>query len=308
MVAMRKTRCMLGEGTPRGGDKRIRARTIDLSNFCGKFWLSNCCVGHLPMKSLATPQSDIDSLVWKNLDADIYLAMHGASVRLFLDEVIIPSVAALNERIKEVESSDDEVTATFLTLDLIELRSSSLKAFALSIQALWERQFRGFLKGCAQELGKEDGYIEQLMRGEWNTLVRQFKELRGIPLSSFYSFNDLCLLQRLGNACRHGDGTSARKLYQTNPEFWLRRAVGPFGEGSRGQPEVANAAPPFSSALVPLAVVRRLALAVIWFWEDHNYIYINSIERKHRSIETTLTRMRADRARRDSVVALLADA
>ena len=46
------------------------------------------------------------------------------------------------------------------------------------------------------------------------------------------------------------------------------------------------------------SLLERLTHAVIWFWEDLNYIYTNSIERKSSSVDGALAKMREKRARR----------
>lgn len=239
---------------------------------------------------------DIETFTWQNLQADIYLGLHANSIRMYLDSVVTPAMNAIDARHDEVSRSD-EPAAGFELSDLEDLRNSSVEAFALAIQSIWERQFREFLKGCARELGRDDVFFKSLATTDWTKLVNHFNDLRGLPMGAFDSFEDLELLQLLGNACRHGDGKSARMLYDRWPELWPMWPP-ELPEVWGGPALNVPAYPPFAQISVPGALLDRLGNAVIWFWEDHNYIYINSLKNKHPSVFKTLEDMREHRARR----------
>lgn len=241
---------------------------------------------------------NIESITWTNLCADIYLGLHASAVRLYMDSVVRPALDAVDARHDELARDDDPV-AIFMKADVEELRKSAIEAFVLAIQSLWERQLRQFLKGCARELKCSDALVKSLATDDWTKLVRHFGDLRGVPLEVFDSFEDLDLLQLLGNACRHGDGKSATMLHARWPELWPAWLPSPSGPwtpllGGEAQPRP----PPFSSISVPRALLDRFANAVIWFWEDHNYIYTNSLLSKHCSVAGSLRAMRDDRAHR----------
>jgi hypothetical protein len=242
---------------------------------------------------------NIDNLTWTNLSADIYLGLHANAVQLYMDSVVEPSLDAIDARHAELAASE-EVAAAFMLSDMQELRRSAIEAFALAIQSLWERQLREFLKGCARELKRSDGFVKSLATDEWTRLVKHFGDLRGVPLQSFDSFEDLELLQWLGNACRHGDGKSAAALYARWPELWPPAPPSPPSPpgGWTLPPGVQPGPPTFASISVPRALIARLANAVIWFWEDHNYLYTNSLTRKHASVAGALQAMREQRASR----------
>src|SRR3546814_18258276 len=82
------------------------------------------------------------------------------------------------------------------------LRESKL-AFGLAIQSIWERQLREYLRGCAGELVPGEPIGAKIERADWKALRKYFRKLRGIELEVFPSFDNLDLLQHLGNACRH---------------------------------------------------------------------------------------------------------
>ena len=243
------------------------------------------------------PPVDIESFTWDNLQSDIYLGLHANSMRLYLDDIVTPALNAIDTRHNELSRSDDH-GAAFELGDMEALRDSTMETFALSIQSQWERQLREFLKGCAHDLKRSDAYVASLATDNWTKLLECFQDLRGVPLQAFDSFPELDLLQLLGNACRHGDGNSAKKLYERWPELWPNwppaTPASWFDQSLNCQPSH----PPFSQVSLSRLLLVRLAEAVIWFWEDHNYIYTNSIKRKHYSVEDSLAKMRNERARR----------
>jgi hypothetical protein len=246
---------------------------------------------------MTMPSINIETFTWQNLDADRYLGLHANAVRLYLDRVVKPALDAIDAQHAELATSD-EPGAEFMQADVEDLRRSTVEAFALAIQSLWERQLREFLKGCAREKKRDDAFVASLATANWTRLVKSFGELRGLPMEAFDSFEDLGLLQLLGNACRHGDGESARLLYERWPDLWPMwpPALPELWSG----PPLQNlpAHPLFAEISVPRALLDRLGHAVIWFWEDHNYVYTNSIQRKHESVARTLQGMREERARR----------
>jgi hypothetical protein len=236
---------------------------------------------------------DIETVTWSNLQSDIYLGLHTQAMWLYLERVVTPALDAIDARHDELSRSD-EPTAIFQLNDVNALRRATIEAFALSIQSQWERQLRGFLKGCAQELKHSADYVKKLERLPCEELLNPFHELRGVSLKNFDSFPDLELLRLIGNACRHGDGPSARTLFERWPELW---PTSPF----------ANALnhPSFSQAKLPRSLLVRLIHAVIWFWEDHSYIYTNSISPKSSNIANALSKMREKRVTRQLVACTL---
>lgn len=243
---------------------------------------------------------DIETFTWQNLSADINLGLHASAVRLYLDSVVKPALDAIDAQHAKLTSSEDP-EAVFMLADMEDLRRSTVEAFALAIQSIWERQLREFLKGCARELKRDDAFVASLATDEWTKLVKIFGDLRGLPMHAFDSFQNLELLQLLGNACRHGDGKSARLLYDRWPDLWPMWP--PALPKLWGGPPLQNVPrhPPFSQISVPRALLDRLGHAVIWFWEDHNYVYTNSIRRKHESVRSALQGMREERARRPAL-------
>jgi hypothetical protein len=245
---------------------------------------------------------DVETFTWNNLQADIFLGQHAHAMRLYLENVVTPALDAIEARLDEMSRSNEP--ADIFGLDGMKaLQRSTIEAFALSLQSLWERQLREFLKSCACELKRSVKQVEELERAKWETLLKRFQELRGLPLDAFDSFRELELLHLLGNACRHGDGSSARTLSRHWPELWPNLPWSDASLAPRPAPLVPDGASriisrSFSEVSLSRSLLVQLTYAVIWFWEDHNYIYTNSITVKNSSINNALAKMREERARR----------
>ncbi len=227
---------------------------------------------------------------WKNCYADVAASKHGITMQSFFDDVIAPAVRALEGKIAELGRSENP-SDVFAQADMEDVLKETKMAFGLSIQSIWERQLRGYLRGCAEELRPSDGLATQVAKGNWEKLCTLFLELRGIRLNAFPSFAELETLQLLGNACRHGDGPSAVELAKRCPEMWRVYPPMPFED----QPPDPGP-PPVALMDVPVERLRAFVTAIAAFWDDAEYIYNESIERKHPSLEAKLARERTERS------------
>jgi len=173
---------------------------------------------------------------------------------------------------------------------MMEVLREAKMAFALSIQSIWERQIRAYLFGCARELRPGSPLADKAGTSNWKELLGLFRELRGIKLESFPSFEALDLLHHFGNACRHGDGNSAIQLSRRCRDLWS--ATPPL-------PLELPAAPPIVPSVatmdIPIERLRSFVDAIALFWIDIEYIYKESIEKKHENLEKHLTIERAAR-------------
>lgn len=164
-------------------------------------------------------------------------------------------------------------------------------AFCLAIQSVWERQLRGYLYGCAEELRPGEGIGAKVERANWPGLCALFRELCGIRIEAFPSFGELDTLHHLGNACRHGDGASVAELTQRCPDWWPVYTPLP--------PEFGPSPPPRQTVAAMSVPVERIVIfvgAIVGFWDDAAYIYHESIANKHESLERQLVRERIERA------------
>ena len=227
---------------------------------------------------------------WKNCYADVAASKHGVTVQSFFDDVIVPAIRALEEKIAALGCSDNPGDA-FAQADTEDVLQETKMAFSLSIQSIWERQLRGYLRGCAEELRPGVGLAARVAKGNWEELCALFLELRGIRLDAFPSFAELETLPLLGNTCRHGDGPSAVELARRCPVLWRVYPPMPFED----QPPDPGP-PPVALMDVPVDRLRAFVAAIAAFWDDAEYIYNESIERKHPSLEAKLARERAERS------------
>lgn len=231
--------------------------------------------------------------------ADVYNYRYGPIAKDFLTLVVNPSLDALDGQVHHWQQSDDPVSH-FMLSDLSELIFKTRMTFCLSIQSLWEQQIRTYLSGCQQQLGinpfpvsnrRGANSIQAVYWGdELNTV---FERLRDIALPSFPSYESLDLLQLVGNVCRHGDGNSSLRLWRACPGLW------PMYHDSDNdflQSLDSDQAPPVELMQIPREMLEDFVDKICLFWEDTNYIYEESIESKHPTLEARLVVRRAERA------------
>lgn len=230
--------------------------------------------------------------------ADVYSYRYGAIAKDFLALVVNPSLDALDSEIQKWEGSEEPVSH-FMIADLIELVGKTRMAFCLSIQSLWERQIRAYLSGCHQELKidlssaskrKVHDVVHSVLWGDELNAV--FECLRGISLRSFETYPTLNLLQLVGNVCRHGDGPSCRQLWKDHPELWPT-----YGPDERFDTHSEPLQPPPADMLtISRSLLTSFVEAIDLFWDDTEYIYNESIERKSASL---VARLAVERKKRE---------
>lgn len=169
---------------------------------------------------------------------------------------------------------------------MIEILRECKLAFGLAIQSIWERQLRSYLTSCANELRPGTSIDTKIERANWSDLRSWFEDLRGITLEAFPSFDTLDTLHHIGNACRHGDGKSAKILAQQCPDLW------PEIQGYR---LAMQPAPSVAQMDISVDRLRRLVEGIAEFWRDTEYIYNESIEHKHPNLEARLAVERIER-------------
>jgi hypothetical protein len=114
--------------------------------------------------------------------------------------------------------------------------------------------------------------------------------------AAFDEFASLRLLQLLGNVCRHGSGGSLQRLAVERPELWPRDDSVQLIPLPRGAPQE----PPRTAENLAISpdLLRSFAEAINSFWRETEYIYRESITRKHPSLEAALMTERKLRAGR----------
>ncbi|MDQ2482835.1 hypothetical protein RBI94_02210 [Pseudomonas putida] len=164
----------------------------------------------------------MDSLhPWKPGWADAYAARNDSIAKDFLAMVVRPALMTLNQKHQEYATSDDPVLYGFAAMDQIDLISKTASAFCLSIQALWERQLRAYLKNCVGSVPIDNIDPHRLEHAQWGERMDAlFHDVRGIHLQSFDSYEMLTVLHLLANVCRHGGGRSSRELLEKWPQLY----------------------------------------------------------------------------------------
>jgi hypothetical protein len=250
-----------------------------------------------------TTECDITTYALLDAESVGMTFSHIASLCHFRDNVVIPSIRALSEKIDEIEGSE-EPEAVFLIGDLKELKRKTIEGYIIAIQSMWERGLRGMLANCELRLCNGNA-LEMLKTAPWSgklgNLKEQFQRLMGISIQSFGSYEDLDFLQALGNAIRHGDGNSARRVYKLSPSLWpvwshsVQDAL--LGLPVRDREDVT---PSFDLIELSPEVLAQMIQSVLWFWEDVENVRCNSFKRKHDSVIRKLSTWTAEIARRNS--------
>src|SRR3546814_6755736 len=75
---------------------------------------------------------------WKNCYADVLTSKHDLTIESYFNDVIVPALDTLNEKI-EVLGKSDWPGAVFAQADMTDMLRESRLAFGLAIQSIWER-------------------------------------------------------------------------------------------------------------------------------------------------------------------------
>jgi len=203
---------------------------------------------------------------WRPILLDGYLPGWADAVRAFYEVAIRPTCVAVAERLeaKPRRKPNFEMSAWE---DERAIQLEVHRSFALSLGALWERNFRRHLMTSASIIGKplSETLRKRIQGGNWNELCEAFDRVRGFRLEWFPQYENLYLLNLLASAIRHGDGKAAETLSDQRPDLFLQDSVrtGWFawfnGEYLPGKS--------VNKLDIPLTVLSELAEAVATFWD-----------------------------------------
>lgn len=228
---------------------------------------------------------------WRTIPSGDGAWKYGLVIQSYYCDVIHPTFTRLEATVEALERSQD-VADRFDQSDLEDVLIETKLAFCLAIQSIWERQFRVYLKLYACEFCQDTGVAEKIVHARWPELCQLFHDLRGISLEKFPSFPELDTLCHLGNACRHGDGPSVKKLADRCPEWWRMPSAAALASETDS---VFQSNPTISTMIVPMERIKGFADAIVRFWEDVNHINNESCERKSASFLRDINRGRIDR-------------
>jgi len=238
------------------------------------------------------PTSTIDIQQFVVLDHDSlgFPEYYSRSLQLFKDSVVMPSLAAIGCKIEENIHSTN-CGAVFFNSHLADLFQATVESYLLTVQSMWERGLRGLLANRERKLcnAKE---IHTLQKCNWSSgnssIQYHFERLLGIPITIFDSYDDLNFLQNLGNAIRHGDGPSAKRVYELAPALWfgwLSRSttiqIEPLGIANLPS---TSQYPSFDHVTLKETVLQQMLMSVSNFWEDLEYLRCNSFSNRHESL------------------------
>jgi hypothetical protein len=256
---------------------------------------------------MPTDLCDITTYYWLEHDSVGLLAVsHAQSLALFRDQVVRPSLVALDTELDRIQRSDDP-SSVFLVDDYAELVHRTVEGYLIATQSMWERGLRQLLVDRDRKLNNGKN-AKSLQDAKWTDrplgLLSLFETLLGLPIQAFDTYADLDLLHALGNAIRHGDGASARRVYNSCPSLWVNWLT-PGSTIEVGQPSVrvppyAPSTPPFSSITLPQALLSQMLQSVIWFWDDIEHMRCNSFKRKHESVDRKLADWKIERLQRSA--------
>ena len=216
---------------------------------------------------------------WRNCHGDVICNRFDAVIIAYWERVALPSIVNAEAEVAFWASRSDG-GAIFAHADVVDQQLVTASAMCLSLQSIWERQLRAYLLSCAGWANAKLTY--QLQHDPWEKLQSSFTQLRGVPMAGFLSYPALDLLARLGNVCRHGSGKAANALWTLHPEFW------PNSQWSAG----SASAPPVEHMHIGKDVLASFVRAIADFWQTIEHLYLESIEKKHISVESTMPERR----------------
>jgi len=249
---------------------------------------------------------DIHQFVIQDYESLGFPELRSESLRLFRDSVVRPSLQALAREIA-VHARSNDPASLFHFDQLADLFQATVESYLLSVQAMWERGLRSLLVKRENRLNngvKVKAVQRALWSGEDNSIQSHFERLVGVPMTVFDSYDDLDLLQYVGNAVRHGDGRSAEQVHKKAPSLWFNWLPPGFilntGPLKIKIPDNAPKHPSFDAVTLEEAMLEQMIASVDGFWQDLEYLRRNSFQTKDESTVRMLRAWPEERRRRQN--------
>ncbi|MFK4447131.1 hypothetical protein ABH944_007422 [Caballeronia udeis] len=229
----------------------------------------------------SSPTSEIDTHKWRNCDlVDELAILNVTPISAFMNKVVEPWLDTLNaeEEGRKADLSSSDYLRHWNLHQTREIRQISLQNFCLSIDGMFERELRAWLKSALYQLlsadskRDESGWLKVIRTGDLDKLSGLLQEHRKIGLSAFPAYPVLRLMKTVANICRHGEGRSVAELSQYYPHFWSLCTVA--NKPSTGW--VSDDQALYSSLILPAKILSDFFDAVKQFWTDVRYIFLNS--------------------------------
>jgi hypothetical protein len=229
---------------------------------------------------------DLHQFVVSDHESLGHAVTYARSLKLFRDSVVLPSLQSIDLEIEKSVRSN-EPGSVFYESHLADLFQATVESYVLTVQSMWERGLRSLLVSREKRLNG-GGKVDELQKAAWASnaasLQFHFHRLLAVPITAFDSFDDLNLLQNLGNAIRHGDGPSARRVYDLAPRLWFSwLAPGTTiqaGSYNFTVPHNAPKYPSFDNVTLSRSFLEQVIQSVTEFWEDLEFIRCNSFHSK----------------------------
>ncbi|MGS0648549.1 hypothetical protein ACU81Q_13075 [Komagataeibacter melomenusus] len=125
--------------------------------------------------------------------------------------------------------------------------NEAIKAFALTLDGMFERQLKRWATGHG------------VMAEKWDALLKECAQIGSLDLAANEIADDLVEMHLVANVVRHGDGRSCHELQARAPSFW--------DDSSRNYYDLVPGPAPRSDELrMKPNDLRRYARAVFRFW------------------------------------------
>jgi hypothetical protein len=209
---------------------------------------------------------------WQAGFGDAYAITHAQIAENIFHFAIEPSCKAISSELALAVECEGVEKRDNLRRTQLELHRS----FALTLGGLFERNLQRLLLHSVH-LTAETKWTRverQILSGSWQGLSSAFEQIRGFPLEDFSSYQELYLLHRVTSAVRHGDGSSAEKVWELEPSLFLKD-VEPtnwhsfFTFGGDGEAAVSKMEIPFDRLV-------SFKNAVVEFWTEIDEMRTNS--------------------------------
>lgn len=156
---------------------------------------------------------------------DGYAEAFAADVREFHRSAIDPVCTEMARALAALPRGSDYAAINRWERQRI-VQMETHRSFALGIGALWERNFRGYLRHSVHIVDDISSSLSKnISGGRWDEVEEAFERVRGFPLSWFPMYDDLVILHKLSSAIRHGDGKAADFLQDKTDGLFLEHDV-----------------------------------------------------------------------------------
>ncbi|MCO7468699.1 hypothetical protein NJG16_01285 [Stenotrophomonas maltophilia] len=253
--------------------------------------------------------SSLDQIRWSDHNVVAFAGLDMHALTMFRDEVVAPSLDALEHKISALEQSENSAERIFGADSYAALHHRTVEGFLLTTQSMHERGIRSLLLAIAKHRAWDARAQRGIQRSDWSedkaaSVPGHFKKLLDAPIQLFGDYQDLKVLRVLANALRHGDGSSAEELHTLCPSLWSHwlapGTVLSIAGIEISVPAGAPSHPLFAAITLPRSLLEQMLFSVVAFWEDIEFVRCNSFSQRDASTESHIAALRNKRTHRHS--------